>query len=313
MKKKSVIIVLVIGLLLNTLVIIAHTFQPLLSTKPVPEGRSTGYDTTSFPSSDVYQPTKISLAGEEVPLKRQDVVEAFQRELIVNTYLHSSTIQLLKNAPRYFEQIEPILRREGVPDDFKYLAVIESNLNPLALSPAGAAGIWQFMVGTAKEYGLEVNDEVDERYNLEKSTVAACAYLKTAYEKFGSWTVAAAAYNCGMSQVSKQIEMQLEDNYYNLVLPIETNRYIFRFLALKQILENPQVYHFHVSESWPLEKYRTVKVSESIPNLAEFAQKKGISYKTLKRFNPWLRKNTLKVGNGKSYEIAIPLKKEDYR
>ena len=264
-------------------------------------------------TSDVEFPDKFSLAGERVPLERIDVTEAFKKELIVNTYLHSHTIQVLKHAPRYFHTIEPILKEEGVPDDFKYLAGIESSLNPLAVSYAGAVGIWQLMSGTAKELGLEVSNDVDERYHLEKATRAACAYLKKAYQKFGSWTLAAASYNGGMNMLSKQQDRQKETNFYDLLLGEETGRYVYRLLALKQIMEEPHLYDFYVEQLYPVEPVTLVKVTQSIKDLAEFAKEHGISYKTLKRFNPWLRQTSLKIGKHKTYYIAIPENKEAYK
>lgn len=264
-------------------------------------------------TSDVDFPEQFSLAGERVPLERIDVTEAFKKELIVNTYLHSHTIQVLKHAPRYFHTIEPILKEEGVPDDFKYLAVIESSLNPLAVSYAGAVGIWQLMSGTAKELGLEVSNDVDERYHLEKATRAACAYLKKAYQKFGSWTLAAASYNGGMNMLSKQQDRQKETNFYDLLLGEETGRYVYRLLALKQIMEEPHLYDFYVEQLYPVEPVTLVKVTQSIKDLAEFAKEHGISYKTLKRFNPWLRQTSLKNGKHKTYYIAIPVNKEAYK
>lgn len=264
-------------------------------------------------TSDVHMPAKFDLAGETVPLQRIDVQESFKKELIVNTYLHSHTIQVLKNAPRVFSIIEPILKKNGIPDDFKYLAVIESNLNPLAVSPAGAVGIWQFMKGTATESGLEVNAEIDERYNIEKSTEAAAAYLKKAYEKFGSWTMAAASYNAGSAMLSKQMGIQKETNYYDLLLGEETGRYVFRILALKQIINNPELYNFNVRTIYPTEKIKKVEVCTPVKDWADFAHEQGITYKTLKRFNPWLRQNDLRNPHHKTYEISIPVKTELYK
>lgn len=266
-----------------------------------------------YPSGDVHLPGGMELAGEKVPMERQDVQEAMRRELIVNTYLHSHTIQILKNAPRVFSVIEPILKEYGIPEDFKYLAVIESRLEPLIVSPAGAVGIWQIMKNTAQELGLEVNNEVDERYHLEKATIAAAKYLKKAYDKFGSWTLAAAAYNGGTNMISKQMDIQQQKDYYSLLLGEETERYVFRILALKQIMTHPQKYNFEVTETYPLEKVEKMEVKGSIKNWAEFAKEHGITYKTLKRFNPWLRKNNLRNARHKTYEINIPVNKELYR
>lgn len=263
--------------------------------------------------TNVYVPRSMDLAGEPVPLHRQDVREALKKELIVNTYLHSHTIQILRKAPQYFSTIEPILQEYGIPEDFKYIAVIESRLEPLAVSPAGAVGIWQFMKGTAQEYGLEVNQEVDERYHLEKATRAAAAYLKKAYDKFGSWTMAAASYNAGFHMLGKQMDIQQEQEYYNLLLGEETERYVFRILALKQILNHPELYKFDVPEVLPVEKVKKTEVKGRVKNWAGFAREQGITYKTLKRFNPWLRKNELRNPHHKTYEIAIPEEKQNYQ
>ncbi|GHV65815.1 murein transglycosylase [Bacteroidia bacterium] len=258
-------------------------------------------------TTDVKVPERISFASEEVPLHRIDVVESFRKELIVNTYLHSHSLQIMHKAPRFFAIIEPILKEEGVPDDFKYLAVIESSLYPLAVSPAGAAGIWQFMEGAAREFNLEVGRGIDERYNLEKATRAATRYLKKAYEHFGSWTTTAAAYNAGRGQLNKRLADQKVTNYYDLMLNEETGRYVFRILALKQIMTHPQLYNFSVQDTYPIEETTRVQVNTSIGNLVDFAKEHHISLKTLKRFNPWLRENDLKNPLRKSYEILIPV------
>ena len=263
--------------------------------------------------SDVYFPDTFYLAGERVPLERVDVAESFKRELISNTYLHSSTIQILKKVPRIFPVIEPILEEEGIPNDFKYLAVIESSLNPSAVSPAGAVGLWQLMPGTAREYKMEVGRDVDERYDIEKSTRTACAYLKKAHEKFGSWTMAAASYNGGMNGMARRIKEQKEDDYYDLLLNTETARYVYRILALKQIIENPTLYDFYVSVTYEPEPYETVAVKKSVKSWTDFAQQHGISYKTLKRFNPWLRRASLQNSKHKTYHVRIPKNKEAYK
>ncbi|MDR2414659.1 MAG: lytic transglycosylase domain-containing protein [Odoribacteraceae bacterium] len=264
-------------------------------------------------SGDVYIPDRLALAGEEVPLWRRDVSESLRRELVANAYFHSHAILLLKNAPRYFARFEPILREEGVPDDFKYLAAAESSLNPRAVSPAAAVGLWQFLKSTAREHGLEVNEQVDERYHLEKATRAACRYLKEAKERFGSWTMAAAAYNTGVKNVARQVEIQQETNYHDLLLAEETSRYVFRLLALKQIIEHPARYGFRPPEPYPAEEYEEIEITSSITNLADFARENGISYKTLKRFNPWLRAWSLDVSREKTYRVAIPKNKNAYR
>lgn len=252
-------------------------------------------------------PTEVFLFGEKVPLENFEVYERLDRELIVNTYWHSSTILALKRAARWFPVIEPILKKNDVPVDFKYLAVAESNLENV-VSPAGATGFWQFIKSAATEYGLEVNDEVDERYDVEKSTEAVCKYLKDAYSKFGSWTMAAAAYNAGMNGISKWSSIQKTNNYYNLTLGIETTRYIARVIAIKIIMENPQKYGYYLDEKdfyKPL-KFTEVILDSSVTEFADYASSLGINYKTLKLFNPWLRDSSLKNKNRKKYTIKIP-------
>jgi hypothetical protein len=255
-----------------------------------------------------YYPTAVDFAGEETPLHISDVHERFDRELLVNANLHASTILIIKRANRAFPIIEPILKKNGVPDDFKYLAVIESALLN-AVSGAGARGVWQFMPETAKEKGMEVSETVDERYHLEKSTEAACKYLISAKEKFGSWTLAAASYNGGMAGVKKQIDMQKVSTYYDLLLNDETSRYVFRILALKEIMKNPQKYGFVIdsNELYPLIPTKKVAVDSTITDLANFAKTQGINYKLLKIHNPWLRDKSLENKSKKNYTIEIPL------
>lgn len=308
MKRNIVIIFLFILVLLNSGAIGYYYYQKEIEEEEVLDNLP-----HFLLPSDVFCPDTFYLAGERVPLERIDVIEAFKKELIVNTYLHSHTIQVIKNAPRYFHIIEPILKEEGVPNDFKYLAVIESSLNPLAVSHAGAVGIWQLMSGTAKELGLEVTNDVDERYHVEKATRAACTYLKKAYKKFGSWTAAAASYNGGMNMLTRQMDRQKEKNYYDLLLGEETGRYVYRMLALKQIMEYPATYNFYVGTRYPVEETTPIKVSKSIKDLADFAQEHGVTYKTLKRFNPWLRQTSLKNGKHKTYYIQIPNNKDAYK
>lgn len=264
-------------------------------------------DTVAHKYTAQYFPVQIDFAGENTPLNISDVKERFDRELLVNANLDASTLLIIKRANRAFPVIEPILKQYGVPDDFKYLAVIESGLVNV-VSPAGAKGVWQFMPATAKEKGMEVNDIVDERYDLQKSTEAACKYLLDAKNKFGSWTLAAASYNGGVTGVNKQIEMQKVSNYYDLLLTEETSRYVFRILALKEIMKNPQLYGFNVT---PQELYgsiptRKVEVDTTIDDLAAFALAQGINYKILKIHNPWLRDKKLLNVSGKKYIIEIP-------
>ena len=256
-----------------------------------------------------YFPVKLDFAGEETPLKISDVKERLDRELLVNINLHATTILAIKRANRAFPVIEPILKKNGIPDDFKYLAVIESGLVNV-VSPAGARGIWQFMPDTAKERGMEVNDNVDQRYDLVKSTEAACRYFLSAKAKFGSWTLAAASYNGGMTGVNKQIDIQKVSNYYDLLLTEETSRYVFRILALKEIMKNPVKYQFNIlpGDMYEILPTKKIEIDSSITDLAEFAKGQGINYKILKIHNPWLRETKLINDTGKKYQIEIPLK-----
>ena len=252
-------------------------------------------------------PTEMDFASEKVPLNGYEIQERVDRELLINTHLHSSTILILKRANKVFPIIEPILLKYQVPDDFKYLSVIESALVN-AVSSAGARGIWQFMPETAKEKGMEVSESVDERYHLEKSTEAACKYLVAAKEKFGSWTLAAASYNGGMAGITKQIEFQQETNYYDLLLNDETSRYVFRILALKTIMKNPEKYGFNLDPKLLYNniKTRQIQIDSSVSNLAIFAKSQGINYKILKYHNPWLRDKKLDNPSRKLYCIQIP-------
>ena len=256
---------------------------------------------------DIELPATMEFCGEEVPLDLFYVRERLEREIMVNSYRHSATLLLLKRTTRWFPVIEPIMRKNGLPEDFKYLAMIESELTN-AVSPSKAVGFWQFLEATGKQYGLEINKEVDMRYNVEKETVAACKYLKESYSKFGSWTAAAAAFNCGNGRITRSIEEQRVNSYYDMILPEETQRYVFRILALKLITENPEKYGYQIRDNgWyrPLET-KTVTVVQSIPNLTDFAYRQGTNLKLLKYFNPWLRSNSLTVSPGNSYEIKIP-------
>ena len=256
----------------------------------------------------MYFPTSVDFAGESAPLQITDVKERLDRELLINANLDATTALIIKRANRVFPIIEPILQKYNVPDDFKYLAVIESGLTN-AVSGSGAKGVWQFMPDTAKEKGMEVNDIVDERYHLEKSTEAACQYLLAAKEKFGSWTLAAASYNGGMAGVGKRIEEQKVDNYYDLALTEETSRYVFRILALKEIMKNPAQYGFSIfsSDLYAPIPSKKIEVDSTINDLADFAKMQGINYKILKIHNPWLRDKKLLNPTKKKYEIEIPL------
>jgi membrane-bound lytic murein transglycosylase D len=254
-------------------------------------------------------PDEIYFAGERVPVENFDVMEALDQELLINTYWQSHTMLLIKRANRYFPVIEKILVDHGIPADFKYLPVAESDLMN-AVSPADAVGFWQFRKATAIEMGLEVNDEVDERYHLEKSTEAACGFLKHSYELYGSWTMAAASYNIGRTGLNEQIERQNQRYYYDLLLNPETGRYVYRLLALKLIMEYPKDYGFVFDSSVlypPIPTY-TVAVDAPVKDFAEFAKAHSINYKVLKIFNPWLRDNKLSNTRGKTYYISIPEK-----
>lgn len=253
-------------------------------------------------------PEAITFAGENVPLSDFEVKERMDRELTINGYWHSNTIQNLKLAHRWFPTIERIFKENGIPDDFKYLAMAESGLRNV-VSPADAAGYWQFLEGTAEHYGLTVNGEVDERYDLEKSTEAAAKYLKDAYQKFNNWTLAGASYNAGMGAIEGAVNYQKENSYYDLYLKDETSRYIFRAVAFKIIYENTEKYGFFLTKSdlyEPLD-YKTVKVDSTISNLAEYAIKYNTNYKMLRYYNPWIKGYTLTVKPGQSYELKLPL------
>lgn len=255
-------------------------------------------------------PDELEFSGEKVPLERWDIQESLDRELLVNTYWQSQTLLFIKRANRFFPIIEPILAEQGVPSDFKYLALIESGFVPTITSPAGAVGIWQFMSGTAKDYGLEVSVEVDERYNIEKSTIAACKYLKDSYEKYRSWTLVAASYNAGRRHINEQLKLQDAGNYFDLLLGEETGRYLFRILSIKMIIENPDEFGFRFRESdlYPNIPTQKIKINYPVADFAVFAKENGVNYKFLKLFNPWLRKPYLTNKDKKEYEITLPAK-----
>lgn len=269
------------------------------------------FTTDNEPTADVrnhvFLPLNMEFSGERVPVELVDVQERLDREMTVNINLHSSTSLIIKRANRYFPIIEPILKKHGIPDDFKYLCVIESGLTN-ATSPAGAKGFWQFMPETAKEYKLEVSSTVDERYHLIKATEAACAYLKKAHAKFGNWTLVAAAYNRGMAGIERQVQAQGVNDYYDMFLNQETTRYVFRILALKEIMNNPDKYGYVFPKDalYRLVKTKNVNVSSNIDDLQTWALGQGINYKILKLHNPWLIDTSLNVATGKSYDIQIP-------
>lgn len=297
-------LIVIIGLLIQA---VKHTSLPQTSGSQADSVNVVG----SYAIKALPIPGKMDFAGEEVPLQDPDIRRRMDRELLVNTYWQSNMLILIKRANEYFPVIEPILASYGVPDDFKYLAVAESSLDQL-VSPAGATGFWQFMNGTGKDYGLEINSNVDERYNIEKSTRAACEYLLDAKKRMGSWTLAAAAYNAGNRGITRQQERQEVEDYYDLLLVPETSRYVFRILALKEIMGNPEKYGFHFEERDLYHAVPTynVEVDTPVTNFASFAKEFGINYKILKIHNPWLREAHLNNKSRKSYQIKIP--KEGY-
>ena len=294
----------------TSLLIFLFGFILFLSFTAFHQENKTAFNSQETESHKIYAlkiPQSLDFSGERVPLDQPDIRERLDRELLVNTYWQSNMMLLIKRANKYFPIITSILKEEGVPDDFKYLAVIESALQNTR-SPKGAKGIWQIMPGTAREYGLEVNDNVDERYHIEKSTRVACAYLKKAKERFGSWTLAAASYNRGMYGTDQLLKKQLVDNYYDLLLNSETSRYVFRILAVKEIMTYPEAYGyiFDQEDLYKPIPVRKLGVDTAITNIARFAKEQSINYKILKVHNPWLIQNHLNNRSRKYYEIEIP-------
>lgn len=265
-------------------------------------------------NSCIEVPQSMTFCGETISLARFDRRERMDRELLAFSYMHSTTLQMIKRANRYFPIVESILRENGVPDDFKYLMSIESNNNPLARSVAGAAGLWQFMPATGREFGLEVGNSVDERYHVEKSTRAACRYLKQAYARFGSWISVAASYNAGQGRISRELDRQYEEDALDLQLVEETARYVYRILAAKMLFADPTRFGFrlHASDLYPPIPYREIKVEETIEDLPRFAKSQGITYALLRTMNPWLRSRTLHVHGSKTYYLRIPDKERMY-
>ena len=251
-------------------------------------------------------PQSISFAGEAVPLDKHYALERLDREVLVNTFWHSNSILIFKRAAKYFPIIEPILLENGIPDDFKYLAVIESGLTHV-VSPAGAEGFWQFMPQTAKDYGLEVNGDIDERLHLIKATESAAAYLIDAYAEFGNWTLAAAAYNAGVQRIKSSLEKQQTKSYYDLHLNEETSRYMYRILATKLIFESPETYGFSIAidQTYPFPKTKQVHLSESKINWVAFAQSQNMSYADLRELNPWIKGYQISNRNNKEYEVSV--------
>lgn len=253
-------------------------------------------------------PEYMIFCGDTIDLTRFDRHERMDRELMAFSFMHSTSIQTIKRANRYFPIIIPILKENGIPEDFKYLMAIESACNPLARSVAGAAGLWQIMPSTGKEFGLEVNSHVDERYHIQKSTYAACKYLKRAYAQFGNWVSVAASYNAGQGRISKHHENQYTEETLDLHMVEETSRYVYRILAAKMLFENPKQFGFRLkaSDLYPQIPCRKIKVSETITDLARFAKSQGTTYALIRNMNPWIRESSLPCKNGKEYIIYIP-------
>lgn len=289
----------------------------VISTISIPATAQQTSNTTTLMSAvrSPQIPTKVTFADTEYDLDRIDLYERLDRELTAIAYTHGNTLLLLKRANRYFPEIIPILKQNGIPTDIIYLACIESTLNPRAYSPAKAAGIWQFISSTAKQYGLEVNDYVDERYNIEKSTAAACRFLKSLKAKYGNWESVAAAYNTGPARVSKELELQQATTAFDLYLSEETTRYMFRILATKLILENPRAYGYSLSPDQfytPIE-YEIIEVNTPIEDWPTWAKEHGITYAQLKDANMWIRDKTLPNRSGKTYRVRVPKQKSLYR
>ncbi len=303
-----------ISIIFGLLILGAFAFF-LISGKSEKDVEKQKIEAISFANS-MSVPESVEFCGEKISLDRIDMHERFDREMNSFVYMHSTTMLLFKRANRYFPIIEPILKRNGIPDDFKYLAVIESSLNPRALSIAKAVGVWQFMPETATRYGLEVGTQVDERYHVEKSTEAACRYLKESYDKYGNWATSAASYNAGSRRISTELSEQMAGSAFDLLLVEETSRYVFRILAAKEIFSNPYKYGIILKKEdlYPFVRTRKVEVSSEIPNLAAFAKENKISYYQLKEFNPWLRERDLKISekSSKTYQIDIPLTEDLY-
>ncbi|MDR0540864.1 MAG: lytic transglycosylase domain-containing protein [Dysgonamonadaceae bacterium] len=308
-KNKNCLIVLLCIALLIPLAI-------CLSGSTEPENEEKKHPLTASLTTSVPIPSHITFCGREIELDRLDIRERFDREINAMTYLHSTTMLYIKRANRYFPIIEPILKKYDIPEDFKYLCVIESGLDTRALSPVKAAGLWQFMEQTAKKYGLEIRDGVDERYHIEKSTEAACRYFLDAYKLYGNWANVAASYNAGVARISSAMRQQQVESAFDLLLVSETSRYLFRMMAAKEIFSNPKKYGFSLKKTdlYPPVEVDWVDVRNTIPDLTVFAKQYGLNYMQLKDYNVWLRDTALvtpKQGN-KVYRIAIPRKDDLY-
>jgi hypothetical protein len=283
----------------------------IFSSSQTNEGEDNQYKeefSTNYAIYSVDIPENLDFAGEDVPLENYDVFETIDREFLVNTYWQSQTLLFLKRANKYFPIIEPILKKNNIPNDFKYLAVIESGLTN-AVSPSGAKGFWQFIKNTGEEYDLEINKEIDERYNIEKATQAACDYFNKSYKTFNNWTLVAASYNMGKSGLKKQLERQITNNYWDLLLNSETSRYVNRIIAVKTILTNPEKFGFHIRKKdlYQAITTREIEIDSTIDDLALFAYNNKVNYKILKDLNPWLRQSYLNNNKRKTYKIILPI------
>jgi hypothetical protein len=298
-------IVLVASTITAVFILVFLTFNGTRGLSSIPSEEYT--PDTIFFNKPFRLPDEVTFAGERMPLENFDTRESLEREILVSGYRHSSTILIIKRANRYLPVIEKILAKNGLPDDFKFLVAAESEYSNM-ISPAGATGFWQIMQATGREYGLEINSVVDERYHLEKSTQFACDFIKKSYEKYGNWTLAAASYNGGRSGIDQQINIQRQNNYYDLLLNEETARYIFRVVAYKLIISDPEIYGFNIGKDdlYPELRYYEVRVDAPVDDFSDFAEKYGTNYKLLKYLNPWLRKPYLTLKPGKEYFIKVP-------
>ncbi|WP_291869204.1 lytic transglycosylase domain-containing protein [Maribacter sp.] len=306
---KNVLMLLGVVFVISTLIFAVQDESKMETSKKSIEDEGVTSVSSQYRIKTIEIPEDLNFAGESVPQEDPEILERVDREFLVNTYWQSNALLLMKRANKYFPVIEPILAKNGIPDDFKYLAVAESALTNV-VSHAGATGFWQIMKGTGKEYGLEINTNVDERYHLEKSTQVACDYLNRWYKKYGSWTLTAAAYNAGPGAINKYLGKQKVDSYYDLLLGQETGRYVFRIMAIKEILSNPDKYGFDINKEDMYSAIPTfrVELQEPVTNFANFATKYEINYKILKRHNPWLREAHLNNASRKKYVLEIPNK-----
>jgi hypothetical protein len=301
-KKKAILT----GVILIGIIIFLTIAQTLNGFNTVQQNEYQGIDSI-YTIKSFKLPENVTFAGEKMPLANFDTRESLEREILISAYRHSSTILIIKRANRYLPIIEKILKKNNIPDDFKYLAAAESEYSNM-ISPAGASGFWQIMPDTGKEQGMEINTVIDERYDLEKSTQFACDYFQKSYEKYGNWTLVAASYNGGRAGIDEQISIQHQNNYYDLLLSEETARYIFRAVAYKLVITDPASFGFNIgtNDLYPELKYYEVKVDTAITNFSAFAEKFGTNYKMLKFLNPWLRKPFLTPRPDKVYLIKIP-------